>query len=141
MVRVTSKKINIGDDKMINKVIIMGRITRELELKTTTGGSSYVKFSVAVDEGYGEHKKTDFIPCIAWGKTAEFVSKYFSKGKMIIIIGKITTASWTGQDGSTKYDTGVFVREVQFGEKKTNANNDDFVTLNHDDIDLPWEEK
>lgn len=126
---------------MINKAIIMGRITRDIELKTSRGGKEYVKFSVACDNGYGDNKYTDFVPVIAWGKTAEFISKYFAKGKMIIISGRITTASWTGEDGKTKYDVGVVAEEVKFGEtkKENTGKKDSFEELDPNEVNFPWE--
>ena len=103
---------------MINKVILMGRLTRDPALRHTNSGTPVCSFSVAVDNGYGENRKTDFINCVAWNKTAEFVSNYFSTGKMIIVIGRISTRTWEGQDGKKNYATEVVVSEVSFGESK-----------------------
>lgn len=103
---------------MINKVILMGRLTRDPELRHTNSGASVCSFSVAVDNGYGENRQTDFINCVAWNKTAEFVSNYFGKGKMIIVIGRISTRTWEGQDGKKNYATEVVASEVSFGESK-----------------------
>ncbi len=103
---------------MINKAIIMGRLTRDPELRHTGTGTPVCSFSVAVDNGYGERRQTDFINCVAWNKTAEFVSNYFEKGKMIIVIGRIATRTWEGQDGKKNYATEVVVNEVSFGETK-----------------------
>lgn len=103
---------------MINKVILMGRLTRDPELRHTGTGTAVCSFSIAIDNGYGENRQTDFINCVAWNKTAEFVSNYFSKGKMIIVIGRISTRSWEGQDGKRNYATEVVASEVSFGESK-----------------------
>lgn len=103
---------------MINKAILMGRLTRDPELRHTGTGTAVCSFSIAIDNGYGENKQTDFINCVAWNKTAEFVSNYFSKGKMIIVIGRISTRSWEGQDGKRNYATEVVASEVSFGESK-----------------------
>lgn len=103
---------------MINKAIIMGRLTRDPELRHTGSGTPVCSFTVAVDNGYGENRQADFINCVAWNKTAEFVSKYFAKGKMIIVIGRIATRTWEGQDGKKNYATEVVVNEVSFGESK-----------------------
>ncbi len=84
---------------MINKVILMGRLTKDPELRRTGNQTPVCTFSIAVDNGYGENKHTDFINCVTWNRTAEFVSKYFTKGKMIIVIGRISARSWEGQDG------------------------------------------
>lgn len=103
---------------MINKAIIMGRLTRDPELRHTGSGTPVCSFTVAVDNGYGENRQADFINCVAWNKTAEFVSKYFTKGRMIIVIGRIATRTWEGQDGKKNYVTEVVVNEVSFGESK-----------------------
>ncbi len=103
---------------MINKAIIMGRLTRDPELRHTGSGTPVCSFTVAVDNGYGENRQADFINCVAWNKTAEFVSKYFTKGRMIIVIGRIATRTWEGQDGKKNYVTEVVANEVSFGESK-----------------------
>lgn len=105
-------------EEIINKVILMGRLTRDPELRNTNSGKDVCNFTVAIDDGYGENKNTSFINCVAWNKTAEFVSNYFSKGKMIIVIGRIQSRSWDGQDGKKNYTTEVVVNEVSFGESK-----------------------
>ncbi|MEE1049547.1 MAG: single-stranded DNA-binding protein [Clostridia bacterium] len=103
---------------MINKAILMGRLTRDPELRHTGTGTPVCSFSIAIDNGYGENRQTDFINCVAWNKTAEFVSNYFTKGRMIIVIGRISTRSWEGQDGKRNYTTEVIANEVSFGESK-----------------------
>lgn len=103
---------------MINKAILMGRLTRDPELRHTNSGTPVCSFSIAIDNGYGENRQTDFINCVAWNKTAEFVSNYFNKGKMIIVIGRIATRTWEGQDGKKNYATEVVASEVSFGESK-----------------------
>ncbi|WP_226392904.1 single-stranded DNA-binding protein [Ructibacterium gallinarum] len=103
---------------MINKAILMGRLTRDPELRHTSSGTPVCSFSIAIDNGYGDKRQTDFINCVAWNKTAEFVSNYFSKGKMIIVIGRIATRTWEGQDGKKNYATEVVASEVSFGESK-----------------------
>ena len=106
---------------MINKAILMGRLTRDPELRNTNSGASVCNFSIAIDDGYGDNRTTSFINCVAWNKTAEFVSNYFSKGKMIIVVGRIQSRSWDGQDGKKNYTTEVVVNEVSFGESKSSA--------------------
>ena len=103
---------------MINKVILMGRLTRDPELRHTGSGTPVASFTVAVDDGYGDNKTTSFINCVAWSKQAEFVSNYFTKGRMIIVIGRIQTRTWEGQDGKKNYVTEVVASEVSFGETK-----------------------
>ena len=137
---------------MINKVILMGRLTRDPEMRHTNSGTPVTTFSIAIDNGYGDNKRTDFVNCLAWNKTAEFVTKYFTKGKMIIVIGRITTRSWETQDGKRAYATEVVANEVNFGESKTSPqlntpqtaaqppmqdDDDDFTPLDEDD-DLPF---
>ena len=103
---------------MINKAILMGRLTRDPELRHTGTGKPVCSFSIAIDNGYGENRQTDFINCVAWNKTAEFVNQYFGKGKMIIVIGRISTRTWEGQDRKQNYVAEVVANEVSFGESK-----------------------
>ena len=112
---------------MINKAIIMGRLTRDPELRHTGSGTPVCSFTVAVDNGYGENRQADFINCVAWNKTAEFVSKYFTKGRMIIVIGRIATRTWEGQDGKKNYVTEVVANEVSFGESKRSQESGDYT--------------
>ena len=126
---------------MINKVILMGRLTKDPELRRTGAGTPVTSFSIAINAGYGENQHTDFVNCTAWNKTAEFVSNYFTKGKMIIVIGRISTRSWETQDGKKAYATEVTASEVSFGESKSenpSAAKDDFTPLDEADDDLPW---
>lgn len=133
---------------MINKVILMGRLTRDPEMRHTNSGTPVTTFSIAIDNGYGDNKRTDFVNCLAWNKTAEFVTKYFAKGKMIIVIGRITTRSWETQDGKRAYATEVIAKEVSFGETKSSQqtatqqpmqdDDDDFTPLDEEDDDLPF---
>ena len=106
---------------MINKVIIMGRITHDLEIRQSQGGTAVLSFTVAVDRGYvkqGEERQTDFINCVAWRQQAEFIGKYFSKGRMIAIEGNLRTRTYDDKNGTKHYVTEVFVDNVSFtGEK------------------------
>lgn len=132
---------------MLNSVILMGRLTRDPELRQTDKGTLVCSFSVAVDNGYGETKKTDFINCVAWRQTAEFISKYFKKGSMIALEGRLSTRTWD-DNGTTRYATEVSVREVDFcGGKSEGQNNtsdasplpdaDGFAPMGNDD-ELPF---
>ena len=106
---------------MINRVILMGRLVADPELKTTNTGVSVTSFSIAVDRKYqpkGEEKKADFIDCVAWRNTAEFVSKYFNKGRAIVVVGSLQNRSWTDQNGQKRYITEVVVDEVSFVDSK-----------------------
>ena len=103
---------------MINKAILMGRLTRDPELRHTGSGTPVCSFSIAINSGSGENQTTDFVNCVAWNKTGEFVNKYFTKGRVIIVVGRISTRSWDGQDGKKNYATEVVASEVSFGESK-----------------------
>ena len=104
---------------MINKTILMGRVTKDIELRHTSDGTPVCSFTLAVDNGYGENKKTDFINCVAWNKTAEFVKNWFGKGRMMAVIGRLGTRSWETEDGKKHFATEVVVHEVHFCESKS----------------------
>lgn len=110
---------------MLNRAILMGRLTADPELKTTPQGVSVTSFSIAVDRNYvkqGEERKADFINIVAWRQQAEFICRYFSKGSMIAIEGQIQTRSYQAKDGSNRYVTEVVVDNVSFtGERRENT--------------------
>ena len=112
---------------MLNRVILMGRITQELELKTTPNGVSVTSFSIAVDRNYvkqGEQRQTDFINIVCWRQQAEFVCRYFGKGAMIAIEGQLQTRQYQAKDGTNRYVTEVVADSVSFtGEKREQNNN------------------
>lgn len=122
---------------MINKVIILGRITQDLELKQTPNGVSVLSFTVAVDRNYakqGEERQSDFISCVAWKERAEFISRYFGKGRMIAVEGQLRTRTYEDKHGSKHYVTEVYVDNVSFtGEKK--AENQAAMIENPDDYE------
>lgn len=97
----------------MNIVILTGRMTKDAETKTLSTGSTITSFTLAVDRG-GKSKETDFIECKAWGKTGDFVSQYFSKGKPITVVGKIQTRTYEAQDGSKRKVVDVLVDSVEF---------------------------
>lgn len=106
----------------LNKVILMGNLTADVELKTTPSGVSVCSFSIAVGRKLSKEQqvnpdavKTDFINIVAWRNTAEFISRYFSKGKSIVVVGQLQVRSYTAQDGSKRYVTEVVADEVSFG--------------------------
>lgn len=107
---------------MFNKSILMGRITHELELKATPGGVSVLSFRIAVDRAYqaqGEERKTDFFNIVAWRSTAEFISRYFSKGKMILVEGELQTRQYVDKNGSARNVVELIASSAHFtGEKK-----------------------
>ena len=108
----------------MNKAILVGRLTANPELRATPSGANVCSFSVAVDRRFvrqGEERKADFINCVAWNKTAEFISNYFTKGRFIGIVGSIQTRDWTDQNGNKRYATEVIVEEAYFTEGKASS--------------------
>ena len=108
----------------MNLCVLMGRLTSNVELKTTTNGVSVAAFSVAVDRKYtpqGQERQTDFINCVAWRNTAEFVSKWFGKGDMIAIVGEIQTRKYTDKNGNNRVAVEVVVNEARFCGRKNEA--------------------
>mgnify|MGYP002517739138 CR=1 FL=1 len=107
---------------MLNTVVLMGRITQDIELKSTTGGTSVIQFTVAVDRNFskkGEEKQTDFISCVAWKQTAEFISKHFGKGNMLAVTGRLQSRTFDDKNGVKHYVTEVIVDKASFtGEAK-----------------------
>ena len=102
---------------MINKVILSGRLTHDIELRNTPSGTAVTQFSLAVERSFarhGEEKQTDFITCVAWGKTAEFIGRYFGKGRSIVILGNLRTRTYDDKNGTKHYVTEVYVDEAQF---------------------------
>lgn len=116
---------------MINRVILMGRLTADPELKTTPSNISVTSFSIAVDRSYvkqGEERKADFINIVCWRQTAEFVCRYFGKGSLIAVEGKIQTRTYQAQDGSNRYVTEVVADTVSFtGEKRENNQQQNYL--------------
>lgn len=103
-----------------NKVILMGRLTSDPELKQISTGVSVTSFNLAVDRRYnkGEDKKCDFISIVAWRQTAEFICKYLTKGQAILLCGELQTRSWTDNQGNKRYATEVVANEVSLCESK-----------------------
>ena len=110
---------------MINIVALMGRLTYEPELKSTPNGLSVIRFQLAVDRSYqakGQERQADFIDCVAWRQTAEFISRYFHKGSMIAIEGTIQTSNYTDKNGNNRKQTEVLANNVSFcGSKAENG--------------------
>lgn len=106
---------------MLNRVILMGRITQELEVRQTPAGASVLSFTVAVERNFKDQngeRQTDFISCVAWGKTAEHICRYFSKGRMIALEGNLRTRTYDDKNSTRHYVTEVFVDNVSFtGER------------------------
>ena len=136
---------------MLNIAVIMGRLTAEPELKTTPNGVTVTSFTVAVNRIYksGEEQKTDFIKCVAWRQTAEFITKYFHKGSMIAINGSIQQRSYTDKDGNKRTAFEIVADSVSFCGSKNESNSntsddvdievsDDFDEVDMSEDDLPF---
>lgn len=111
---------------MLNHIIIMGRLTRDPEYRTTSTNLSVVNFSVAVDRdlpGQSGEKETDYIDCVAWRKTAEFVTKYFTKGSLAVVSGRLQIRSWTDKDGNKRRTAEIVANNVYFGGSKASESN------------------
>ena len=107
---------------MLNHITIMGRLVRDPELRRTGSGVAVASFTVAVDRDFGGRdggeKETDFIDCVAWRQTGEFVSKYFTKGRMIVVSGRLQIRSWTDKDGNKRRTAEVVADNCYFGDSK-----------------------
>lgn len=125
---------------MINTVALMGRLTYDPELKSTPSGVSVISFQIACDRNYvapGKERESDFIDCVAWRQTAEFVSRYFRKGSMIALNGSIQTQNFTDKDGNKRKSTEVVAENVSFcGSKEETQQPDynDFEEVEEDDL-------
>ena len=138
---------------MLNKIFIMGRLTRDPELRRTQSGTPVTSFSLAVDRDFksqsGE-KETEFIDVVAWRSTAEFVAKYFTKGRMAVVEGRLQMRDWTDKDGNKRVSAEVQAENVYFAGAKTDGGQrelpgfkamDDvpeFEVMDDDDPDLPF---
>ena len=107
---------------MLNKIIIMGRLTRDPELRRTQGGTAVASFALAVDRDYKDkqtgERATDFIDCVAWGATGEFAQRYFTKGRMAVVQGRLQLRDWTDRDGNKRRSAEVVVEQMYFGDSK-----------------------
>ena len=110
---------------MLNHIIIMGRLTRDPELRRTGSGIAVASFSLAVDRDFapkdGGDRECDFIDCVAWRQTGEFVSKYFTKGRMAVVSGRLQIRSWTDKDGNKRRTAEVVADNVYFGDSKRDS--------------------
>ena len=141
---------------MLNKIIIMGRLTRDPELRRTGSGTAVTSFSLACDRDFKSQsgdKETDFIEVVAWKNTAEFVSKYFSKGRMAVVEGRLQIRDWTDKDGGKRRSAEVVADNVYFADSKRSESNDnqkenfnalsgrlsdDFVPISEEDGEIPF---
>ena len=108
--------------KMLNKVILMGRLTRDPEFRQTTSGTPVCRFSLAINRQFANkqtgERETDFVDCDAWRSTAEFISRYFTKGQKIIVEGSLRNNDYTDNNGVKHYSMDVLIQNVEFGESK-----------------------
>ena len=148
---------------MLNHIIIMGRLTRDPELRRTGSGVAVASFTLAVDRDFspkdGGERETDFIDCVAWRQTGEFVSKYFTKGSMAVVSGRLQIRNWNDKDGTKRRTAEVVADNVYFGESKRQSEGagyaapaapayggysapsapaSDFAMLDDDDAQLPF---
>ena len=151
---------------MLNHIVIMGRLTRDPELRRTGSGIAVTSFTVAVDRDFGKNengeRETDFIDCVAWRQTGEFVSKYFTKGRMAVVSGRLQIRSWTDKEGNKRRAAEVVADNVYFGDSKRDGDSgssyggntyggssfggysapstpaSDFAMLEDDDAQLPF---
>ena len=107
---------------MLNHIVVMGRLTRDPELRRTGAGTAVTSFTVAVDRDFGGkdggEKETDFIDCVAWRQTGEFVEKYFSKGRMAVVSGRLQIRKWTDKDGNARRSAEIVADNVYFGDSR-----------------------
>lgn len=130
---------------MLNHIVLMGRLTRAPELRRTGTGTAVAGLTVAVDRDFaaaGAERETDFFDVVAWRNTAEFVCKYFSKGDMIAVSGRLQIRPWTDKDGNKRRSTEIIAESVYFGgTKKSGSDNgaaQDFDQIGDPDDDLPF---
>lgn len=143
---------------MLNHIVIMGRLTRDPELRRTGSGVAVASFTLAVDRDFsgkdGGEKETDFIDCVAWRQTGEFVSKYFTKGRMAVVSGRLQIRPWTDKDGNKRRTAEIVADNVYFGDSKKDTDNapsdpyvgfvkttapaQDFAQLTDEDAQLPF---
>ncbi len=150
---------------MLNHITIMGRLTRDPELRRTGSGIAVASFTVAVDRDFGGRdggeKETDFIDCVAWRQTGEFVSKYFTKGRMIVVSGRLQIRNWNDKEGNKRRSAEVVADNCYFGDSKRDGDSgssysapaapsyggynapaasaaSDFAMLSDDDAQLPF---
>lgn len=108
---------------MLNKIDLMGRFVKTPELKRTTNDKAVVSFTIAVDRDIvGNEKQTDFIACTAWNKTAEFISKYFDKGSLAVVSGRLQSRQWEDKNGEKRTSWEVIVSNIYFGGAKSDSN-------------------
>ena len=135
---------------MLNHIVLMGRLTRDPELRRTGSGVAVASFTLAVDRDYaaqGAEKETDFVDIVAWRNTAEFVSKYFTKGRMAVVTGRLQIRNWQDKEGNKRRSAEILADHVYFGEAKRDKTTQGepqydpqggFSEIEDTDTTLPW---
>ena len=132
---------------MLNRIIIMGRLTRDPELRRTQSGNAVTSFALAVDRDFKSAdgaKETDFIDVVAWRNTAEFAAKYFAKGRMAVVEGRLQMRDWTDKDGNKRRSAEVVADNIYFADSKRDdvpavkPSAQTFAEISEDDGDLPF---
>ena len=141
---------------MLNHIVIMGRLTRDPELRRTASGTAVASFTLAVDRDFSSKdssdKETDFIDCVAWRSTGEFVSRHFAKGRMACVSGRLQIRAWTDKDGNSRRSAEIVADNVYFADSRNAADNGsrdatalqaaapaaDFEEIDEDDGQLPF---
>lgn len=127
---------------MLNHIIIMGRFVKDPELRYTQSQTPVASFTLAVDDDYtgkDGNKTTQFIDCVAWRQTGEFVSKYFEKGKQAVVSGSLHMRDWTDRDGNKRRNAEVNVEHIYFADSKKTESAPRVADVEADDDELPWE--
>ena len=128
---------------MLNQITIMGRLTRDVELRHTQQGTPVASFTVAVERDFqsGGERQTDFIDCVAWRQAGEFAAKYFQKGSMAVVSGRLESRRWEDKNGGKRTNWEINVDNLYFGESRRNdapSPNVQFEELKGDETDLPF---
>lgn len=124
----------------LNHITVMGRIGTDIELRKTGSGVSVASFTVACDRDFknGGEKETDWIECVAWRQTGEFIQKHFAKGRMIVVSGRLQVRSWNDKEGNKRKTAEVVVDSAYFADSKTNAPAQNFAPIEEADEGLPF---
>lgn len=138
---------------MLNRIVLMGRLTRDPELRRTQSGTAVASFALAVDRDYaaqGAERETDFIDIVAWRGTAEFAQKFFSKGRMAVVTGRLQIRNWEDKDGNKRRNAEVVADSIYFGDSRRSSDgsqdkpepsyapNAGFSQITDDDEELPF---
>lgn len=127
----------------LNHVSVQGRICNDIELRRTNSGTAVVSFTLAVDRDFSKEKEADFFDVVAWKNTAEFVHKYFAKGRMAIVAGRLQTRSWTDKEGHKRKTVEIVADNVYFGDSKKDSSEKvcqtpEYSVLDGFDADIPF---